>query len=195
MDNVEKFIDKLLNQFQISNNALREPSLWRQAYIDELSVFPDTVLKSAAKKIIANRETRTFPLVSECLKVCKELHAEFSKPAPQPSMAPKTCKGCVWTVEMARTADTLFASDWGRQACADGVSIAIWDFMVEHQRWPNQREYDEVKQISLARQADLKEYLSRHDMIHPHTRSIFRVMDGKVQRLKEIAVSERQSCG
>lgn len=157
MGDVKKFLKQLGLQFSFPKGATENPEEWQKPYIDELSFFSETVLEFTAKKLIANRESRTFPLVSECLKACKETFNEFAQPPKQPK--PKEPKGGrVWTAEDASKADKLFASDWGRRAVADGIEIALWDFMVKEGRWPNENEYQQVKEISKARQAEFNEW-------------------------------------
>lgn len=86
MGDVRKhFLDILGRHFQLPTSSENQETEWRSDYMSELSFYSDTVLEFAAKKLIANAENRFYPLVSACIKACRETHAEFGKPDPDSS--------------------------------------------------------------------------------------------------------------
>lgn len=130
------------------------------AYAKILGEFDDDVLALASETLIRTLKHKSMPLPAECLDACREaaetIRLRKMRAAQQ---RPKIREQFMWTKEMAQNADRLFASAWGRKAVEDKVEVAVWDFMVKHQRWPNTTEYDKVKAQSLARQAETSAFL------------------------------------
>lgn len=86
MGDVRKhFLDILGRHFQLPTSSENQETEWRLDYVNELSFYSDTVLEFAAKKLVANAENRFYPIVSACIKACRETHAEFGKPDPASS--------------------------------------------------------------------------------------------------------------
>ena len=162
-----------------------------EAYAKILSEFDDDVLAMASAQIIRSMKTKSMPVPADCLAACRaaddtirlrRLRSERAKPRVREQF--------IWTEEMAKKADRLFASEWGRRACQDGVEIAIWDFMVKNQRWPNQREYETAKAASLALQSQTSEFLKSWEGrggVTSGARAWLMMMNRKSEALKSVA--------
>jgi hypothetical protein len=152
-DAVAKFIEPILAVIPTPKTESIEGFV--AAYARILSDFDDDVLVLASETLLRTMKHKSMPLPGECLDACWEA-AETIRLRKLRAIQPKRKipEQFMWTKEMAENADKLFASAWGRKAVADGVEIALWDFMVKHQRWPNENEYEKVRAESKARQAE-----------------------------------------
>lgn len=157
-------------------------------YAKVLEEFSDETLELAAQTMIRTMTFKSMPMPVECIKACREAqktlalrrHRDASKRKPIP-------KQVMWTEEDAKRADQLFASHWGQRAVDDGVEIALWDFLVQQKRWPNNNEYSDLKAKSLARQQDLREFLKYHKEnggIKPVAKGWLKTMRTKSDKLK-----------
>jgi hypothetical protein len=69
------------------------------------------------------------------------------------------------------------------------VSVALWDFLVKQQRWPNQTQYDQVKAKSLRLQAETQAYLriqKENGGIKPMAKSWLNDLRRQSDRLKQL---------
>jgi hypothetical protein len=115
--------------------------------IEDLSIFSDTVLELASKNLRAGREYHTFPSIAECMGYCKaardELYGKTIANAPPKEPYPE------WTKERQTWAAQVLCGGQGRRysisAARDGWIVALWDFVREKERLPNDREADEIR--------------------------------------------------
>ena len=151
-----KFIDVLARQFPVPKIADQDLAAWEGDYVAALSRFSDQVLRDGALKIISEREVRYFPLVSECVKACREVEVDLwretatPKPkakAPHPEWSPEACK------EADRLISTYHDS---RRALREDWAWGLWDFCRTQGRWPNQNEADKVRSRSMALNRDFE---------------------------------------
>lgn len=126
-----------------------------KAYEDVLNEFDDDVLQMAAADTIRTLKYKSMPLPGECLEACRQAFMTLQRRKLKRSK-PKIREQFMWTQEMAEKADRLFVSHWGKRACEDGVEIGMWDFLVRHQQWPNEMEYQRMKSNSLAVQDETR---------------------------------------
>lgn len=76
----ENFLKPLARQFTLPKGATDDPAAWESDYLRSLGSFDDDTLRNAAQTLMDIRLTRTFPLVGECNKACKEtIEAEAIK--------------------------------------------------------------------------------------------------------------------
>lgn len=68
----ENFLKPLARQFTLPKGATDDPAAWESDYLRSLSSFDDETLKGAAQALMDIRLTRTFPLVGECNKACRD---------------------------------------------------------------------------------------------------------------------------
>lgn len=162
-----------------------------KAYAKILGEFDDDVLELASDTIIRTMKHKSMPLPAECLEACREAaEAIRLRKIRANGQRRRIPEQFMWTPEMAKKADQLFASAWGRKAVADGVEIALWDFLVKHQRWPNGFEYDKLKAQSLAVQAETRSFLNIQEEnggIKPDFMGFMGTMNTARDRLRELA--------
>lgn len=162
-----------------------------EVYAKMLDEFDDEVLELAADLMLRTIKVKSMPVPAECVDACWEA-AETIRlrklRASQPKR--KIPEQFMWTEEMAKNADKLFASAWGRKAVADKVEVALWDFLVKNQRWPNGVEYDNLRAHSLAQQAETSAFLrlqKENGGINSSTKSFLGDLSKQSARLRELA--------
>lgn len=185
-DVVSKFLAPIRLQFPLPKSAEKAEKEFLLAYLDELSFYSDTVLEFAAKKLIASRDTRTFPLVAECVKICRDTHNEMGKPAPRSE------RGAVdlWSEDRRKLADKLLNSDLGRRAADENWHWELWDWMRVNQRWPNGQEAGRLKAVSLARNSETSAYVADQEAtigLFAGTRKVLGDMSRRRKELREVA--------
>lgn len=130
------------------------------AYANILDEFDDEVLGRAAFTMLRTKAMKTVPTPADCVDACRDASKTIELEKMRSSRRRVAIRPQVmWTQEQAETADKLFASDWGRRAVEDGVEIALWDFLVLNQRWPNNPEYQSLASASKSRQTATTEFL------------------------------------
>lgn len=76
----ENFLKPLARQFTLPKGATDDPAAWESDYLRSLGSFDDETLRGAAQALMDIRLTRTFPLVGECNKACRDtIEAEAIK--------------------------------------------------------------------------------------------------------------------
>ncbi len=180
-----QFLQPMLRHFTLPKGASTDPAAWQKDYDEALSFYSDRVLEFAAKKLIfAERKTGTFPAPSECLKACKEVHGEFSKPEP------KKAKRDEWSPEAIKQADKLLCSEIGRRAADEGWAWQLWDFLRCQGRWPNGHEAAHLKAHSNTMNAETAEFVRGEEdagrLIAP-TRKLLGEMSRRRKQLRDIA--------
>lgn len=190
-DAVTHFIEPILAVVPTPKTESQEGFIG--AYAKVLSEFDDDVLALAADVVIRTLKHKSMPLPAECLDACREAADTIrlrKLRAAQPRR--KIPEQFMWTAEMAKNADRLFGSAWGRKAVEDGIELAVWDFMVKQQRWPNGTEYDNIKKASLARQAETRDFLriqQENGGIKPDALAWLNTMKSQSGRLKNLALA------
>lgn len=189
-DVVAKFIEPILAVIPSPKTGSFEGFV--AVYAKVLDEFDDEVLELAADMMLRTAKTRSMPLPAECLEVCRAA-AEAVRLRKLRASKPKQAipEQFMWTEEMALNANRLFASVWGQRAVADKVEIALWDFLVRNQRYPNDIEYDEVKRSSLSRQADMRQHLNEckeNGGLTSETLALLRTRKAKVDKLRELVI-------
>lgn len=188
----QNFLQPMLRHFTLPKGANTEPEAWAKDYEEALGFYSDRVLEFSAKKLIfADRKTATFPLPAECLKACKEIHGEFSKPAP------KAAKRDEWAPEAIKEADRLMRSPIGQRAADEGWQWMLWDWMRKHQRWPNGYEADRIKAESVAKNAETTAFLAAEEaagrLISPGTKKLLGQMSKRRKELRDMAYADCKS--
>jgi hypothetical protein len=190
-DAVAKFIEPILAVVPTPKTESIEGFVG--AYAKILGEFDDDVLELASETLIRTLKHKSMPLPAECLDACRDaaetIRLRKMRAAQQ---RPKIREQFMWTQEMAKNADRLFGSAWGRKAVEDGIELAVWDFMVKQQRWPNGTEYDNIKKASLARQAETRDFLriqQENGGIKPDALAWLNTMKGQSGRLKNLALA------
>lgn len=183
------FLQPMLRHFSLPKGASTDPGAWQQDYDNALSFYSDRVLEFAARKLIfAEHKTAVFPAPAECLKACKDVHGEFSKPAPRPA------KRDEWSPEAMKEADRLLCSATGRKAADEGWVWTLWDFLRKEGRWPDFHEAHALKTKSAAMRADLDEFLDAEERagrsIVPAVHKLLDTMAARRERLGKIARGE-----
>jgi hypothetical protein len=191
MGDVNKFfLDPISRQFVLPKTMENDPLAWQKDYDDALAFYSDRVLEFAAKKIITSRDSRSFPLVAECLKACKETHGEFSTPEPKN-------KGHLdeWAIERRQKADKLLNSVIGRRAADEGWHWELWDWLRLRERWPNMHEADALKAKTVARNAETAEFIANEERLGrlvPATRKLLGDMSKRRKQLRDIAYGKTE---
>jgi hypothetical protein len=150
MGNVlEKFINPMRPFFADPKMPTGTPvEAFYAGMIEDLSIFSDTVLELASKNLRAGREYHTFPSIAECMSYCKaardELYGKTIANAPPKEPYPE------WTKERQRWAVDVLLSSQGMRysvhAAKNGWIVALWDFIREKERLPNDREADKIRE-------------------------------------------------
>lgn len=188
-DAVAKFIEPILAVIPTPKTESIEGFV--AAYAKILGEFDDEVLDLASETVIRTMKHKSMPLPAECLEACRDAQETIRlRKLRETAPRRKIPEQFMWTQEMAQKADRLFASAWGRKAVEDKVEVAVWDFMVKHQRWPNGNEYDRVKAQSLARQAETSAFLriqKENGGINSATKTWLGDLSKQSARLRELA--------
>ncbi len=152
------------------------------AYVRALSRFSAETLGKAAQAIIETRQSRSFPLVAECLYVCRDIEAEAIRPQGE---APKRKEPHPeWTAEARREADRLLSTYAGRyDALRQGWAWRLWDFLRVNARWPNRMEADRIRAASAAANRDLEDAVAEGG---PGVASLMAAREQKLFRLAAI---------
>lgn len=180
-----KLIQPLARQFPLPKGAASDPEAWEKDYIAELDFYTDTVLEFAAKRLIANKETRSFPMVAECLKACRETHNEFAKPAPRAKDSLDE-----WSPEAIAAADRLLCCELGRRAADENWHWQLWDWLRKHRRWPNRIEADQIKAHSAAMIAETGAFVKSEEKaqrLNSATKVLLGKMSKRRKELRELA--------
>lgn len=160
-------------------------------YSKFLEEFSDEALELAADTMIRTMKHKSMPLPADCIDACREATRaiELRKRREQTKRKPIPVQ-IMWTEADAKRADELFASHWGERAVNDGVEIALWDFLAQQKRWPNNNEYAELKAKSIALQAETRGYLriqQENGGIKPFAKAWLKTMKTKSDKLKQLA--------
>lgn len=118
-----------------------------QGVAESLMGYSEEVLSLAADKIKEGHKYRTFPQVADCIAACKaardELHGRVLKNAPPVEAYPE------WTKERQAWANKVLCSSRGLRyaepAAEEGWVLALWDFIREKERLPNDNEAREIR--------------------------------------------------
>lgn len=155
---VGNFIEPILNVIPTPRTDNLDGMI--ASYAKVLDEFSDEALELAAETIIRTMKTRSMPMPADCIEACRDATQalELRKRREQTKRKPIPPQ-VMWTEADAKRADELFASHWGERAVKDGIEIALWDFLVQQKRWPNNNEYDAVKKKSLTLQAETRDFI------------------------------------
>jgi hypothetical protein len=180
------FIEPLLSILPAPKNDNVEGMI--RTYAKVLNDFSDEALELAADTIIRTMKYKSMPLPGECIDACREATQvlELRRRRQQTKRKPIP-KQVMWADADAKRADELFASHWGERAVNDGVEIALWDFLVQQKRWPNNNEYAALKATSLQRQAEFRGYLrvqEENGGLKPFANKWLLTMKAKSDKLK-----------
>jgi hypothetical protein len=134
-----QFVEDLLRQFLPPAAAKADPDAFVADYVKVLGQFSPKVLDEVLADLVCNTASRNFPSVAECLRRCREKHAQLNPPKPKKSH---------WSGEGAELARRLIVGEMGRQAVAEGWIIGLWDFCFKKGRRPNSLEADAIKSKS-----------------------------------------------
>ena len=161
-DPSSNFIEPLLSVLPAPKNDNLEGMI--RTYAKVLGEFSDEALELAADTMLRTMKYKSMPLPSECIDACRdaEMTLALRRKRDQTKRKPIP-KQVTWTGADAKKADELFASHWGKRAVEDRVAIALWDFLVQQKRWPNNNEYLALKTKSLALQSETREFLKYHE--------------------------------
>jgi hypothetical protein len=143
----EYMIKKLATQFPLPKGAQDSIAEWMRDYVEALEGYTDSLLSLAAKNIIKTRESRSFPLVAECVKACRDTLEAMAEPDLK---KPVRDRHPEWSDERRRSADRLFACAMGRDAVKEGWSWALWDWLRENGRHPTSAEADRIRKRGMA---------------------------------------------
>lgn len=163
------------------------------AYANILDEFDDEILSRAAATMLRTQKIKTVPTPAECVDACRDAAKTIQLEKMRSSRArPRIPHQETWTEEEAKKADALFASAWGRRAVEDGVEIALWDFLVQQQRWPNGQEYEAIKTASKRRQAETSAFLKQQQEsggLKSMPKGWLGAMSSKAAKLRELVRS------
>lgn len=146
-DVVKNFLYPLERQFTLPKGMGDDPDGWANDYIEALGGYTDSLLGLAAKNIIKTREVRSFPLVAECVKACRDALDAMSEPDLK---KPVKDRHDEWSDERRKMADKLFKCEMGRDAVAEGWSWRLWDFLRENGRHPDRFEVEKIREKGMA---------------------------------------------
>lgn len=167
------------------------------AYAKVLGEFDDDVLDMACNNMLRRMKFKSMPMPADCIEACQQAETAIALAKARASrVRPKIPEQFTWTAEDAANADKLFASHWGERAVADGVELALWDFLVKKKQWPNGMEYNHLKSASKARQADLKDFLKLQKEtcgIKSSAKGWLNTMRGASDRLKRLVEGDKKS--
>ena len=141
--NVLEFVAKLNvhfgePKFDVPDASKKQAmSEWTRAMKRNFEGFPDEVLARAADDIIATRQYRSFPLISECKKAVIE--ADKSVKAERPRLAISASdEGQADNHDYReRIAYELLLGPMGRQAAKEGWVYGLFNFVRDHMRLPS----------------------------------------------------------
>lgn len=157
------FITPMLLQFNLPNSvkAGAEKAFYGD-YAEALGEFTDDELAYAVKWMKTTRQTRTFPVIADCLEACKharktlqaQQHAEEREKAhwqAEGRLTRTLSDGTrivkdpeEWHSHRVDKANKLIQSEQGRQAVRDGAIIGLHDFIRKHDRAPDRHEYQVI---------------------------------------------------
>jgi hypothetical protein len=114
---------------------------------ESLAGYSDQVLELAAEKIKEGHKYRTFPQVADCITACKaardELYGKTIANAPPKEAYPE------WTKERQEWANKALCGSRGLRyaepAAEEGWVLALWDFIREKGRLPNDDEARDIR--------------------------------------------------
>jgi hypothetical protein len=141
------FLQPIARQFPLPKGASDSIQEWERDYVEALSSYTDSLLGLAAKRIIKHRELRSFPLVAECVRACRETLEEMSEPDLRKPIR-RSDEG--WSPESRARADRLFKCEMGREAVKDGWAWSLWDFLRENGRHPTAKEVEIIRSKGMA---------------------------------------------
>jgi len=145
-DVYENFIDPMLLQFALPRPAENNRKAFFMDYAEALRDFTADELAYAAKWLKTTRETRTFPVIADCLEACKHARKAIRASSYQPK--PRQQDPDEWLPHRVDRASRLIQSDMGCQAVKDGAIIGLHDFIRKHERLPDAHEYKLVARES-----------------------------------------------
>lgn len=124
---------------------------------ESLVNFSETVLDLAVQKVKEHHKWRTFPQVADCIAYCKaardELYGKTIANAPPKEPYPE------WTKERQTWAAQALCGSRGLtfslRAAEDGSIVALWDFVREKARLPNEAEFRTIQNNHKFREASL----------------------------------------
>lgn len=118
----------------------------------ELGYYSDRCLDLAWQQLVSSKNKRVFPLVAECREACRAASRTLSAEEP-PKLVKRDDGKCAH-----EDAGRLICSPMGRQAAEDGWVVGMYDFCLEHRRYPNLQEAQRLKAKSAATWAELAEF-------------------------------------
>lgn len=191
-DVIVNFLQPLARQFTMPKGAATDPEAWQFDYVDALEKYTDSLLSQAARQIIRSRDSRTFPLVAECVRACHDLLETFAQPDLQKPIEDK--HNPEWSDNRRHLADRLFACEMGREAVKDGWGWALWDWLRVHGRHPDRYEAEEIRTKGMANSkrfwdaisnpppiinttagVDVKKYITFHNNVQQKLRRIVQI--------------------
>lgn len=146
-DVITNFLQPIARQFPMPKGAATDPEAWQRDYIEAMETHTDSLLALAAKRIIKTRDSRSFPLIAECVKACHDTLADIAEPD---LTKPVKERHEEWSEERRATANRLFNCELGRQALKEDWAWTLWDWLRENERWPNKFEVEKIRNKGMA---------------------------------------------
>lgn len=146
--------------------ASEDPEAWTKDYVEALEHYTDSLLGLAAKSIIKTRESRSFPLVAECVKACRETLDAMAEPNLRKLVVDRHDE---WSDKSRATADRLFKCDMGHEAVKEGWGWTLWDWLRENGRHPTSAEADRIRTKGIARNREFWQMINNPPpILNPH---------------------------
>jgi hypothetical protein len=162
-DVITNFLQPIARQFQMPKGAATDPEAWQRDYIEAMEAHTDSLLALAAKRVIKTRDSRSFPLVAECVKACQDALADVAM-----TVSPKASEGRHrqghhddWDDARIKRADHLIQSNIGITAAKEGWLLSLWDFCRKEERWPNRLESEKMCSEFKKRVQETNEYFNK----------------------------------
>jgi hypothetical protein len=136
---VQKMLDELGLHFP---KRLEDPDAedaWVGSWIRAFKNYQPWVLEAATVRIIEGRSERSHPIIADVKKVCADVLRDDADAKPELRAAPPG------PGDVFKLANELIRGDLGKRAARDGWVLTLRDFIVKHQRLPENRiEIDRI---------------------------------------------------
>lgn len=140
-----QFMTTLQTNFrQKRHESEQHEERWVALMVAELKGFSDEVLEQAAKDMLRRRRGEYFPILSECLAACTDAKHWIEQASPKLKF--KTAETAdPKSIDRQNLADQLVMGEMGRQAAHEGWILALWNFIRDNGRLPEQRQIGKLK--------------------------------------------------
>jgi len=150
-DVVRNFLNPMRLQFALPTLVKEgQEQAFYKDYVEALGEFGDDELAYAAKWMKTTRETRTLPVIADCLEACRHARKAIRASGYQPQPRREGDTRDDWLPHRVDTASKMICSEIGRRAAQEGWLLGLWDFCRKNERHPNSFEADKVKKDSLS---------------------------------------------